>query len=143
MVLSFASSSRLGQHLAEDGGVGALGDAVHAAGAVLGDVDRDLRGDVAEVAEGGGAGGDQRAGQRQVGRQLLFAVAFLVAADDALVEVDHVEHRQIDELVGRIDQRAVAVVVERIGSWASFIEGLLSGLGHRPLLIKFRASNRN
>ena len=78
----------LGQDLAEDGRVGALGHAVHAAGAVLGDVLRDFRRDVAEVAERGGAGRDQRAGQGQVGRQVLLAVAFLVAADDALVEVD-------------------------------------------------------
>ena len=44
------------------------------------------------------AGTSERA-SGQVGRQVLLAVAFLVAADDALVEVDHVEHRQADQLV--------------------------------------------
>ncbi len=124
MARSFSSHSVFGQHLAEDGGVGALGHAVHAAGAVRRDVLGDFRGDVAEVAQRGGAGGDQRAGQRQVGGQVLLAVAFLVAADDALVEVDHVQHRQADQLVTAVDQGAVGVVVEGVA---------LAGLVHRRL----------
>ena len=53
----------LGQDLAQDGRVGAFGHAVHAAGAVLGNVIGDLRRDVAEVAQRRRAGGDQRPGQ--------------------------------------------------------------------------------
>ena len=55
---------------------------------LLADVLRNLRRDVAEIAQRRRAGRDQRAGDRQVGRQLLLAVAFFVAADDPLVEVD-------------------------------------------------------
>ncbi len=43
----------------------------------------DFRCDVAEVAQGRGAGGHERAGQGEVGWEVLLAVAFLVAADDA------------------------------------------------------------
>ncbi len=45
------------------------------------------------------AGTSERASDRSAGRSLL-APAFLVAADDALVEIVHVEHRQVDQLVG-------------------------------------------
>ena len=44
------------------------------------------------------AGMSERA-DGQVGGQVLLAVALLVAADDALVEVVDVEHRQADQLV--------------------------------------------
>ncbi len=104
----------LGDDLAEDGGIGALRDAVHAAGAVAGDVLGDFRGDVAEVAQRGCAGGNQRAGETEVGRQQLLAIAFLVAADDALVEIDDVEQGQADKLVLRIDKGAEGVIVEGV-----------------------------
>src|SRR5581483_8710192 len=75
---------------------------------------RDLRGDVAEVAQRRRRGGDERPRDGQVGRQLLLAVALLVPADDPLVEVVDVEHRQVDALVGAVDRGAVTVVVEGV-----------------------------
>jgi hypothetical protein len=110
----------LAEHLAENRRVRALGDAVHAAGAVRRDVLRQLRGDVAEVAQRRRAGRDERPRQRQVGGEFLLAVPLLVAADDAVVEVGHVQHRQVerrpqpDRLVLAVGEGAVAVVVERV-----------------------------
>ena len=49
----------LGEYLAQDRGVRALGDTVHAACAVVAEVDGKLGGDVAEVAERRSPGGDQ------------------------------------------------------------------------------------
>ena len=79
------------------------------------------------------AGTSERA-RRQVGGQVLLAVAFLVAADDALVEIVDVEHRQVDQLVGPIDQRAVAVVVERV----AFVGLVHRGRGGRLAAIMAR-----
>src|SRR5262249_49422213 len=114
------------QHFAEDGRVGAFGYAVHAAGAVFRNVLGDFRSDVAEVAERGGAGRDERAGHGQVGGQVLLAPAFLVAANDALVEVEHVQDRQTDPLVGAVHQRAVGVVVKRV-AFVRFVHRRLGG----------------
>src|SRR5207302_11195977 len=60
--LQFFFQLGFGEDLAQDGGVGAFRNAVHAGGAILGDVFGYFRRDVAEVAERGRAGWDQRPG---------------------------------------------------------------------------------
>ena len=65
------------EHLAQDGRVGAERDAIHAAGAVAGNVLRDIRGDVAEIAQRRRAGRNQRAGDRQIGRPSPFRPSLL------------------------------------------------------------------
>ena len=124
----------LGEHLAQDRRVGALGHAVHAAGAVLGNIQGDLGGDVAEVAEGRRAGGNQRAGQREIGGQPFLGRAVLVTANDPFVEVEDIEDRQADELVGGVDQGAVAAVVERVLVVRFVHRGFGSRLEHRSFL---------
>ena len=104
----------LGEHLAEDGGVGALGHAVHAAGAVLGMYSGISGAMLLKSRSVAVPAGTSERASGQVGGQVVLAVALLVAADDALVEVGDVEHRQADQLVGAVDEGAVAVVVERV-----------------------------
>src|SRR6185312_5729741 len=116
------------EHLAENGGVRAFGDAVHAAGAVFGNVFGNFRGDVGEIAQACGAGGHKRAGQGEIGREVFLAVAFLVAADDAFVEVVDIEHGQVDRLVGSVNERAVAVVVVGI-AFVGLVERGSGGCG--------------
>ncbi len=132
-----------GQDLAKDGGVRTFGDAVHAAGAVFGDVFGNLVSNIAEIAQGGGARWNQGSGHRQVGRQVLFAIAFLVAADDTLVEIHHVQDRQVNQLVAAIDNRAIGVVIERILG-IGFVHGR-QGLAvrgyHRNMLLDRRMVN--
>ena len=105
---------RLGEHFAQNRRVGTLRDAVHAAGAVVGDVLRNLRGDVAEVAERRSPGGDQRSGDRQVGRQFARAGAVFISQDYPLVEVVDVENGQRDVRIRSVAQGAVGIVVERV-----------------------------
>ena len=59
-------------HFAQDGRVGALRDAVHAAHAVRRDELGDIGRDVAEVAQRAGAGGNDAARRLIVGGQALF-----------------------------------------------------------------------
>src|SRR5262249_7278966 len=54
--------------------------------------------------------------------QVFLARAFLVAADDPLVEVVDVEDRQLDGEIAAVDECAVAVIVVRVA---------LVGLVHR------------
>src|SRR5205823_3257577 len=77
----------LTEHLAEDRGIRAKRDAVHAAGAVARDILRDIRRDVAEIAERRRASRNQRPSRGQIGRQVLLGIAFFIAADDPLIEV--------------------------------------------------------
>src|SRR5262249_39377873 len=102
------------ENLAENGGVRTLGHAIHAAGAVFGDVFGNLRSDVAEIAQRGSPSGHQGPGQRQVGRQLFLPVTLLVAAYDALVEIENVQNGQANQLVAVVYQGAIAVVVKRV-----------------------------
>jgi len=57
--LQLLLEGRFGQDFAENGRVGALGDAIHAAGAFFGDVFGDFGGDVTEIAQRRRPGGDK------------------------------------------------------------------------------------
>src|SRR5476649_1530397 len=83
-------------HFGQDGGVGALRDAVHAADAVGPVKFRDIGGDVAEVAQGAGARGNDAAGGLVIGRQTAFGEAAVVCADHAVVEIGDVHYVGLD-----------------------------------------------
>src|SRR5690606_25347773 len=69
---------------------------------------------VTEIAQTGRARRNERPGHRQVGRQLVFAVAFLVAVHNSVDEIVYVQDGQTHSRIRLVDQRAVAVVVKRI-----------------------------
>src|SRR5205823_1973596 len=78
-------------HLAQNGGIRAKRDAVHAAGAVFLNVLWYVRSDIAEVPQRGRAGGNQRAGDRQIGAKADFRRAIFVGPVRAVGEVVHVQ----------------------------------------------------
>ena len=91
----FRFELRLGDDLAEDGGVRALDDARHAGDAILAVEQRNLRRDVGKIAQDARAGGDERAQRAEVGGQFQFGAAVVVRADDAAVEI-----RDVQDVVG-------------------------------------------
>ena len=93
---------------------------VQFSGNVFGDFGRD----VTKIAERSGTGGNERTGNRQVGGELFVAGAGFVIADDAIVEVLHVEHGEFDLEVTAIGERAVGIIVMRI-----VMMGRVHGLG--------------
>ena len=112
--------------LGQDGRVGALRHAVHAADALVGKELGYLGRDVAEIAQRAGSGGNHAARNLHIGFEADFGRAVVVGADNPLVEVgdiDDVPAEIVDQrLVGRsVDMRThwMILIAPSIWSWAS------------------------
>src|SRR5262249_9547168 len=78
-------------YLAQNCGVRTLRDAIHAAHTVLHDKLRDVRSDVAEIAQRACSGGNYAARHLVISVETFFRRAVIVCAYDALIEVGDID----------------------------------------------------